>query len=113
MASFRCQIFVFLFLQGISFVDADVKFLGNAEEDPGDLADAELEKIQVAEDLDADKTGATTSDSEPTDDEITSDTEASIGEDDAESFLQEGADQSEETEEEDPGDLADGELEKV
>merc|ERR1719293_346643 len=82
------------------------------EKDPGDLADAELEKIQLAEELDSDKTAATTTDSESSEDEFDADTEARRSEmyegydaETADSFLQEGEDQAEETEE-DPSDLA-------
>merc|ERR1719221_1422953 len=89
------------------------------EKDPGDLADAELEKIQLAEELDSDKTAATTSDSESNEDEFDADTEARRSEmyegydaETADSFLQEGEDQSEETQE-DPSDLADDELKKI
>jgi len=104
---------------GDSFLQEGADQSEEVEKDPGDLADAELEKIQVAEELDSDKTAATTSDSESTDDEFDADTEARRSEmyegydsESGDAFLQEQEEQSEATKE-DPGDLADAALEKI
>jgi len=118
MAFFQHFLLVALLAQLASFPQA--RFL--ARQDPGELADAEVEKLQLDEQLDADKTAAENSDKDEEQTDDTSEAEfdkeeaavwntEEVGEDtgDDESFVQ----VKKEPTEEDPGDLADAEVEKI